>query len=206
MYFEKAEVKEYFRKNSKGNKIAYYQIRLKKDSKFNGVKTIALVDISELEKIVEVNDNDNFIELEAKYNNVIEENLLLKQELNHLKHTYENVLSEVNVLKEENINEKEKYSNLISETNSKIEEANDNIFEAKEKIEELQKEHKKELIELNSKLNNEKDFSKALLIAINDLNKRSFFNRLFNKEPSSVKKVLELKPKEFIVNDNSSEK
>lgn len=41
---------------------------------------------------------------------------------------------------------------------------------------------------------------------MNDLNKRSFISRLINKEPDSVKKILELKPVEIDVNDISKDK
>lgn len=57
----------------------------------------------------------------------------------------------------------------------------------------LQQEHKEEVAELNFKLNNEKDYSKALLVVINDLFKRNAFNRLRNKETESYIRVVKLK-------------
>lgn len=69
-----------------------------------------------------------------------------------------------------------------------------------EEIIQLQKEHKEEIgfkdneiAELNYKLNNEKDYSKALLVARSDLLNRNIFKRITNIEPESSKYVAELK-------------
>ena len=106
----------------------------------------------------------------------------------------------------------------LEETIKKLEEEKDNLKQKLEntdnlpKIINLQETHKEELHNLNEKvhelnfrLNNEKDFSKALLVAMNDLNKRSFFDRLRNKEPESVKMVTELKTLDTSDNTKSKE-
>lgn len=94
MYYELAEVKRYYRKNSKGDKVAYHQIGLKKDSEFNEPKTIALVDPSEIEKIERLLDNNNLEETEAKANELSEEVVELKQQLQQLKEEHSKLTSE----------------------------------------------------------------------------------------------------------------
>lgn len=66
MYFEEAEVKQYFRKDSKGVKKPYYQINIKKKSKFNEVKTVALTDIAELKELLKNYNEVNINELSNK--------------------------------------------------------------------------------------------------------------------------------------------
>lgn len=180
MYYEEAKVREYTRKDR-----PYYQVYLGYDSAFKKEEDIAVIRIKDLKEL-ESNINPELIDsYKDKITDLTKENLQLKKDLQELQQ------------------DKEK---LISERSSIIEEANVEIKKASEKIIEEQEVHKKELSELNSKLNNEKDFSKALLIAMNDLNKRSFFSRLINKEPNSVKTVLELKPVEIDVKDISEDK
>lgn len=173
MYTEEAEVKTYYRKSSTGTKKPFNQINLGNKSNF---KTE--------EKVVIINAED-FKEFKSKANP--EYIATLEETIDSLKGSIKELEHQLKQMKEE------KEAKIV-EANSKIEEANTNIIEAKDKIETLQQEHIKEVAELNSKLNNEKDFSKALLVAVNDLNKRNFFSRLINKEPDSVKKILELKP------------
>ena len=203
MYYEEANVRKYT--DSKGR--PYYQIRLKKDSKLTDkelkVKPIALVDVAEIKEIAKSSNIKKFNELQANLNNTSEELAEVKQQLQEAKATVESLTSENEKLKEEKLQLQE---DLITEKNKHkelIEAANNNVVEAKDKVIKLQEEHIKEIAELNSKLNNEKDFSKALLVAVNDLNKRNFFSRLINKEPDSVKKILELKPIVEIATDIS---
>ena len=77
MYYEEAEVKEYFRKDSKGNKKPYYQIGIKKKSKFNKPTTVALVDVAEIKKLESLAKPEVITELEAKLNAIEEEKLQL---------------------------------------------------------------------------------------------------------------------------------
>ena len=84
MYYEKAEVKEYFRKDSKGNKKPYYQIGIKKKSKFNEAKPIALIDISEIKQIEKELNPTYRKEQEAKLNELSEEIVELKQQVKEL--------------------------------------------------------------------------------------------------------------------------
>ena len=167
MYYEVLKVREYQNKGSK-----YYQIRLLKDSKFKEVSEVALINISEIKelekKIKELENNESlskYNELESKHNDLIKAYNDLKEEHNNLK-------IESNQLKETII----KNTPKIEDNYKEIQDLNNKLTNTYEK------------------LNNEKDFSKALLIALNDLNKRGLFSRLLNKEPKSFKLVTELKP------------
>lgn len=189
MYYEEAEVKKYHRKNSEGVKKPYYQINLKKSSKFNHAKPIALVDISEIKEIEENSNQEKISEIKDELNELkitkheVDEKLIQSEELN------EKLTSENNILKEE-----------ISKLKS-------DLLKAKEKNEEiiqLQKDHKKELEnknkeikELNSKLLKEKDLTKSLLVVRNDLLTRNLISRIRNKEPESSKLIGEIKPREL---------
>lgn len=178
MYFEEAEVKEYFRKDSKGNKKPYYQIGIKKKSKFNKPTKVALVDVAELKELIAIAKPEVITELEAKLNDVEEEKLQLKQELQQFKQQEEELTSEVENLR----SEKQQLQQDLLKAEGKSEE-----------IIQLQQEHKEEIAELNFKLNNEKDLTKTLLVVRSDLLNRNLFNRIRNKEPESSKKVAELK-------------
>ena len=101
MYYEEAEVKEYFRKDRKGNKKPYYQIGLKKSSKFNEAKPIALIDISEIKEIAENLDIEKLNEIKATLKETSEENKQLKQELKELKATNKKLDSKKDKLQEE---------------------------------------------------------------------------------------------------------
>ena len=64
MYYELAEVKRYYRKNSKGDKVAYHQIGLKKDSEFNEPKTIdRVIELSKkhIKDKIDINPKDKYI-------------------------------------------------------------------------------------------------------------------------------------------------
>lgn len=156
MYFEEAEVKEYHRKNKEGKKTPYYQIRLKKDSKFSAVKEVALVDISEIKTIDKEYDVNKIFEMEAKLNETSTELTNLKQELNVLKKNNEN-------LKKDNYNLQDK----LIKCNDKKD----------EKTEELLKE--KDLVK------KERNLTKTLFAVRSDLLKRNLLDRILNKEPES---------------------
>lgn len=193
MYYELAEVKKYVSVNKKdGTERIKFQINLKKDSKFREPKEIALVDVADIEEIVKTLDVANVNELEATVKQHEEETIELnkqllqyKEQLQELEDTAKSLASDVHKLTEEKI---ELQQELI-----KLEDKNEEIIQ-------LQKEHKEEIgfkdseiAELNYKLNNEKDYSKSLLVARSDLLNRNIFKRIANIEPESSKYVAELK-------------
>ena len=90
LYYEEAEVKEYYRKNKEGVKVPYYQVGVKKKSKFSKPKHTFL--------------KNNPIEYkEAEIIKLKEEVIGLKKQLNEKKETVESLSSEVEELKEDKI-------------------------------------------------------------------------------------------------------
>lgn len=200
MYYELAKIRQY--KDNKGQ--PYFQIRVKKGSKLTDekekVKPIALVNVSEIKEIAESSNINKLNELQANYKETSEELVEVKQQLQESKATVESLTSELKKLKEEKVQLQEDLLTEKDKHKELIEAANNNVTEAKDKVITLQKEHKEELsvkeseiAELNYKLNNEKDYSKALLVANKDLLKRNIFKRIVNIEPESSKYVTELK-------------
>ena len=191
LYFEEAIVRTYYRDKEKKN--PFNQINLKKDSKFNPnpeePEEVGVVRLHELINFINKFDGTELKELEAKYNELQEENNQLKEEVDSLKKVAEDLASDVHKLKEEKIQ--------LQEENNKLQKKLLKAEDKKEDIIQLQKEHKKELEELNVKLNNEKDYSKALLIALLDSYKRNWLERIRNIEPESTTKVLTLRPIEI---------
>ena len=206
LYYEEVNVREYKRKNKKGTEDPYFQIRLKKDSKFRKAEPIALIDIAELKEIEKNLDSSLIYEKEVKYNELLEEHNKLKQQLQEFKATNESLTSEVEDLKKEKLQLQE---NLL-----KADVKNEDIIQ-------LQKEHKEELSVLNKQLNEvkdntikEKDKVEGLLATITKLTtenssleneniflkNRSLFNRLINKqytqEEKDVPEVIESEVKE----------
>lgn len=120
MYYEEAEVKEYFRKDSKGNKKPYYQIGIKKKSKFNEAKPIALVDIAEIKELAKNYDVNKIAELEANLNETSEELVEVKQELKELNATNESLTSENYKLQQELLNIKEENESEVKDLTSKL--------------------------------------------------------------------------------------
>ena len=180
-YFEEAIVKTYYR-NYKNKKVAFNQLNLGTESKFNEdpekPDKVGVIYIEELKDLLNKVNGTAFKELEDNYNKLHEEKLQLEQELQELKTTTEKLTSDVEKLKEEKFN--------LQEELLKAEDKNEEIIQ-------LQQKHKEEVAELNFKLNNEKDYSKALLVVINDLFKRNGYHRLKNSEPESYKRVVKLK-------------
>lgn len=182
-YYEIAKVKTYYR-TYKNKKVPYNQLHLGKaeDSKFNEdpkkPDEVAVIKLLEFNELVEKAKPTELNELKAKLNELQEEKLQLEEELKEVKATNGTLASDVNELKEEKIQ--------LQEDLLKAEEKNEEIIQ-------LQKEHIEEVAELNFKLNNEKDYSKALLVVINDLFKRNAYNRLRNTETESYKTVVKLK-------------
>lgn len=200
MYYELAKIRQY--KDNKGQ--PYFQIRVKKGSKLTDekekVKPIALVNVSEIKEIAESSNINKLNELQTNYKETSEELVEVKQQLQESKATVESLTSELKKLKEEKVQLQEDLLTEKDKHKELIEAANNNVTEAKDKVITLQKEHKEELsvkeseiAELNYKLNNEKDYSKALLVANKDLLKRNIFKRIVNIEPESSKYVTELK-------------
>lgn len=192
MYYELANIREY--KDSKGK--PYYTIRLKKESKFKKPQLIALTDVTEIKTLINNSDVKNYIELEAENKRLQEELLKVTDQLKEYNVGYELISSENADIIEEKLQLQEdllavnvKHEDLITETNIKIETANTNVAEAKDKIIELQREHKEEIKELNSKLNHEKDTVKFLLNVIADLRQQNRIYSFFKVEPESYKQL-----------------
>lgn len=207
MYYEVVTIREY-NKNK-----PYCQIRLKKSSKFNKPSEVALIDVSEIKKIKTKLESIENNEAEVKYNK--------------LKNDYDTLIKELEEIKEEKTNletEASENKNIILELQNKIlaltsnnnDSNNKDVIEAKNiEIDNLNKEIiklKDKIITEKTNLANEKDFSKACLIAISDYRKLNLFttikNKLLNKEPSSVSLVNSLKNPEIIeaeVNNNHEE-
>lgn len=198
MYYEEAEVKQYSRDTKKGKK-HFNQIHLGQKSEFKHEEKVVVINKDSFKKIVDESEVEANQELQQQLEKVIAENNTLKKDLQELEKEKENLIQDSN-------NKVDTFNNNMMELAKQIEESKNNVIQLQQEKENLISETKSEVAELNYKLNNEKDFSKALLVAMNDLNKRSFFSRLFNKEPESVKQVLELKPKELPVNDISKKK
>lgn len=186
MYFEEAIVKTYYR-NYKNKKVPYNQLHLGKaeDSEFNKnpeePDKVAVIKILDFEDLVNNNGLTKLNELEAKYNELQEENIKLKEQVEELNSTAKSLASDVNELTKEKLQLQEDL--LTAEGKTK-------------EIIELQKEHKTEIAdkdseikELNYKLNNEKDYSKALLLVRSDFLKQNAFKRLFKVEPESSKAI-----------------
>jgi predicted RNase H-like nuclease (RuvC/YqgF family) len=168
MYYEEAEVKEYYRKDSKGNKKPYYQIGIKKKSKFNEAKTIALVDIDDIQQIEEYSTTDGLKELEVKLKEATVENDSLNKKLLQLKEGNETLEATVNELK-------------------------DKVAELQQELLQVKEEHDIEVKDLTSKLLHEKDLTKTLLVVRSDIMERGLIGRIRNIEPDSSKKLKELK-------------
>lgn len=120
MYYEEAEVKEYFRKDSKGNKKPYYQIGIKKKSKFNEAKPIALVDIAEIKEVANNLDINKFNELKANLKETSEEVIELKQQLQEYKEANETLTSENYKLQQDLLQIKEKNEAEVKDLSSKL--------------------------------------------------------------------------------------
>ena len=168
MYYEEAEVKEYYRKDSKGNKKPYCQIGIKKKSKFNEAKTIALVDVDDIKELVKNSTGGSLKEKEVKLKEATVENDKLNQKLLQLKEDNETLEDTVNELK-------------------------DKVAELQQELLQAKKENDVEIKDLTSKLLHEKDLTKSLLLVRSDLLNRNLISRIRNKEPTSSKKISEFK-------------
>lgn len=198
MYFEEAEVKKYTTKNQKtGVERTSFQIHLKKDSKFREPKKIGLINLSEVKKIETFLEDNPIEEKEAEINELLEVKVQLEKELQQLKAANEKLTSENKTLKEEKI---QLQKDLLTEKNNAkdyIEEANTTLLEAKDNVINLQNEQKKEVKELNSKLEAANDKIEKLLIVVNNkdndivyLAKRGLGSRIVNKLTERIEATL----------------
>lgn len=179
MLYEVAKVREYF-KDKKNKKNPYYTIGIKKDNAFYGAKEVLLLDISEEETIKNIEETIN-----AKLEGYEE----TKKELETLKEDYAK-LKKTNQKNENKIAELQQ--DLLKVTNEKKDIATDKTSNLEDYISKLEDHISKiedkdnEIKELNSQI-------KALLVVISDYRKEgaftSFFNKLFGKEPNSIKLI-----------------
>lgn len=191
MYFEEAIVKTYYRTYNK-KKVPFNQLNLGTDSKFNPdpekPEEVAVVRLYEFKELLAKVDGTALKEMEAKFNELQEEHLQLKQELQEEKATSETLTSDVEKLKEEKLQ--------LQEDLLKTEDKNEEIIQ-------LQQEHKEELAELNFQLSNEKDLTKELLLVRSDFLKQGRIKGFLKVEPESSKRIAKLKelPKNEVVTD-----
>lgn len=177
MYYEEANVKEYFRKDSKGNKKPYYQINLKKKSKFNEVKPVAIVDISEMKELIEAINTIDLNQLEANLDGKEREIVNLKQELQQFKEANSKLTSENYDLQQQLISVNKNYENKLEEIAS-------------------EKETSKKLLASITNLTSEKaEIEKENIF----LKNRNLFNRIINKKYESENNKL---PENVEVNVN----
>ena len=184
MYYEKAEVKQYHRKNKEGVKKPYYQINLPIKSKFTEVKPIALIDIAEVKKLVAFLEANPIEEKEAKINELESEIVEYKQQLQEYKATVGTLSSEVEELKEDKIQLQEQLLTYKDHYKDKLEELTE------------EKETSKGLLASITKLTNQKtEVEKENVF----LKGRSFLGRLFNKQyvkENDVPEIVEAKAPE----------
>lgn len=181
MYYEEAIVKEYVRDKGKPSEKTFKQIYLG-TSKYNKKEPVVILASEDFNKIKDTNPEE-IAELEATIKKLSEENVQLKNDLQEAKKEHENIIEET--------------TNILNETKDKVEEVRsekeaiindkDSTIKVKDSL----------ITELNVKLNNEKDYSKALLVARSDLISRNIIDRITNKEPESSKIVAKLRPKEI---------
>ena len=186
MYFEKAIVKTYYR-NYKNKKVPYNQLHLGKaeDSEFNKnpeePDEVVVIKILDFNNLVDSSKVTKYNELETEYKQLQEENLQLKKEVESLNKVAEGLASDVHKLKEEKIQ--------LQEQLLKSEDKNEEIIQLQKEQKEEIADKDSEIAELNYKLNNEKDYSKALLVVRSDFLKQNPLSRLFKVEPESSKAI-----------------
>lgn len=220
MKYEKAKVKEYNRKNSKGEKVPYKQINLGQLSTFPKETDVAIISVDELKELeakakptVIEKLEDEIATVNAEKQGLQQELLQLKQENKILTNMNDEFKVTVDGLKEDVEAEKLKYETLLTETNSKIDGVNAVVIEASEKLEaknveiaELMKLHKKELEAKNKeiiKLQQEHKIEvdklqatvTALTVGISEILSRNIFKRIANSTPAIVEGIIEDLPK-----------
>lgn len=183
MYFEEAVVKEYPRKDGKPNK----QLNLGVNSKFNKKDKVMVISSDKIETFKQ-NLEPKTKELENKLSVCRDENQQLKDGLKKLELEKSEIVS--------------KYNDIIENANNNMLEATQKVLDKEAEINELNRQHAKEIKEkdeeikeLNSKLSNEKDISKTLLVGLYAYEERGIIDNLFNRTPKLVKRLLEENPK-----------
>ena len=176
MYYEKSYIKRYYRTTKKGERKGFNQINLGQESEFQEGSEVIIVSSEIVDKLEAISDLESTIKSLKEENKQNVKNHV--EEVKNIKHEYENKISNI---------EKE-----VSSTKEKISDLEHTIEENQIEL----KEKNIKIEELNLKLNNEKDYSKALLICLNDFTSRSLINRIRNTIPISYKKVTEIKEKE----------
>lgn len=185
MYFEKAIVKTYYRNYENNKKVPFNQVYLgnAEDSEFNKnpeePDEVAVIKILDFEDLANNNGLTKLNELEAKYNELQEENLQLKQQIEELNSTAKSLASDVNELTKEKLQLQE---DLLT--------AKDKIEGNDKDIIQLQKEHKQELKEATDKV-------EKLLILINSKDKdivylaeRGLTKRIINNLPERIESLV----------------
>ena len=188
MYFEEAVVKEYPRKDGKPNK----QLNLGVNSKYKKKDKVIILSSENIQTFKEKLEPKTK-ELEATVKRLENENQKLKLDLEKLKEEKTNFESEKN--------------ELITTTNAYLLEAKDTILKKEEEISRIKTKHAKEIKEkdseikeLNINLNNEKDTSKTLLLAIYSYEERGYINGFLNRTPQLAKQILKENPKPIETN------
>lgn len=231
MYFERAEVKEYKRKNSSKN---YKQIHLGVNSEFKKNDEIIIITSDEFEDVsskLEIIDglsdtNDKLKlaiqeqkkEYESKINNmIIDKEGALKDKVDEMEQLLtehetelankDNEIEDIEAFHERALenkdNEIEKLNAKIDKLTSDHEKALGNINKELKELKVKLDESIKEIKLLNKKLNIEKDYSKALLIARSDLLNRNIIQRIQNKEPETSKLISNFQYEEIETNVRS---
>lgn len=182
MYYEEAIVKTYYR-NYKNKKVPYNQLHLGKaeDSEFNKnpeePDKVAVIKILDFEDLANNNGLTKLNELEAKYNELQEENIQLKTQVEELNSTAKSLASDVNELTKEKVQLQEDLLN-----------ANDKLTDKAEELTE-EKNNSIKLLASITKLTNEKaEVEKENIF----LKSRSLLNRIINKQYTKETDVPEI--------------
>ena len=210
MYTEVAEVKTYYRKNNQGKKKPYYQINISVESRFIEEPEVLLINPSELEELLHQKE-----ELETTVANLkasIEEKDTIIESYNteatdvsNLKKKVKELETNIAKLETSSKDSKEKYESIIKEKNETIKSYKDNATSTAKLNEDISKLNSRittltdEKDEIYNRFLNEKDVSKALLIALNDSYSRNLIGRITNEKTESYKTVTKLKPIEELV-------
>ena len=180
MYFEEAIVKTYER-NYKDKKVPFNQINLGQGSKFNKnpekPDKVAVINILDFQDLVKDNGLTKFNEMEAKYKQLQEENLQLKEEIEELTSTAKSLASDVNELKEDKIQLQEELLTYKSHYEDKAEDLTTEKEDSKKLLASIVT-----LTNKNTELEKENIFLKS----------RGLFNRIINKQYAKEPDVPEI--------------
>ena len=207
MYYEIVDVREY---TKKATGKPYYTIGIRKKSKFFGSTHVAILDTNEVLEIEEKLDSLEGTVSDGKYNELLKCYHDLEDKVKQLEETIEDMESTSNELQtqheEEISNWEEKVETLegkLVENKDEFQTTKDNLLKKSNELSTIQQEHKEEvailnnkLHELNEKLSNEKDYSRACILALNDSENvglvKTVWNKLTGKRLKSVEMVTNL--------------